>query len=182
MKIEKLSKNIEIPQGVQIIYEKGDCTVKGEKGDIKKKLFFPGVDIKIENNDVEVFAKNATKREKKVISCFAAHIRNMIKGVTKGHIYELKICAGHFPMNVSVSNDTLIVKNYIGEKVPRVLKIKYGVKVTVNGEIIKVEHIDKEKASQVAAEIEILTRRKNFDRRVFQDGIYIINKDGKAII
>ena len=29
--------------------------------------------------------------------------------------------------------------------------------------------------------IEQLTKRSNFDRRVFQDGIYIVNKDGKQI-
>ena len=47
--------------------------------------------------------------------------------------------------------------------------------------IIEVEGTDKELTSQQAASIEQLTRRPGYDKRVFQDGIYIIEKDGKRI-
>ena len=54
-------------------------------------------------------------------------------------------------------------------------------KLKVNKEEIVVSGIDKEKVSQAAASIETLTRRQGFDRRRFQDGIYIISKDGKKL-
>jgi len=50
----------------------------------------------------------------------------MIRGVTEGYTYKLKICSGHFPMNVSLKGDVLEIKNFIGESVPRKLKIKEG--------------------------------------------------------
>jgi large subunit ribosomal protein L6 len=44
-----------------------------------------------------------------------------------------------------------------------------------------VEGIDKELTSQTAALIEKLTRRPGFDKRIFQDGIFMIEKDGKPL-
>ena len=46
----------------------------------------------------------------------------------------------------------------------------------MEGNLIYVESCDKELAGQVAADIEQTTRRPGFDRRIFQDGIYIIEK------
>ena len=71
------------------------------------------------------------------------------------------------------------IKNFLGEKVPRSLKLKHGVTVNVDGSQIVVEGVDRELAGQVAADIEQATRRPGFDTRVFQDGIYIISKDGE---
>jgi len=59
----------------------------------------------------------------------------MIKGSSQNHVYTMKICSGHFPMNVSVSNNKLSVKNFFGEKVPRVLQLKSGVDVVTVSKI-----------------------------------------------
>ena len=84
-------------------------------------------------------------------------------------------------MNVSINNEELIVKNFLGEKAPRILKIKPGVTAKVEGSDIIIESTNKELAGQAAADIEQLTRITNKDRRIFQDGIYITEKDGKKI-
>ena len=63
----------------------------------------------------------------------------------------------------------------------KILKFDETVKISVNGEEILVESNNKELAGQTAANIELLTRRTGFDRRVFQDGIYITEKAGKII-
>jgi large subunit ribosomal protein L6 len=125
--------------------------------------------------------KVINKKSKKTANSFKAHIKNMVKGANEGHIYKLKICSGHFPMTVSLKGETLEIKNFIGEKVPRTLKVLEGTTVKVDGTEIIVESINKEKAGHMAASIEQLTRRPGFDRRIFQDGIYIVEKDGKII-
>ncbi|MDP6647875.1 MAG: 50S ribosomal protein L6, partial [Candidatus Woesearchaeota archaeon] len=62
-----------------------------------------------------------------------------------------------------------------------VLQIKEGATVKVEGDLINVTSTNKETAGQVSADIEQLTRRPGYDKRIFQDGIYIINKDGKEL-
>jgi large subunit ribosomal protein L6 len=84
-------------------------------------------------------------------------------------------------MSVSVADNFLIIKNFLGEKIPRKVKLKPGVTVKVEGNIVVVEGADKEITGQVAADIEQTTRRPGFDKRIFQDGIYIIDKSGKKI-
>jgi large subunit ribosomal protein L6 len=84
-------------------------------------------------------------------------------------------------MNVSLEGNKLSIKNYLGEKIPRVLEIKEGASVKVENENIVVESISKEIAGQVSADIEQISKRVGFDSRVFQDGIYIIEKDGKVL-
>ena len=84
-------------------------------------------------------------------------------------------------MNVRITVNKLVIKNFLGEKVPRTLEFKNGVQVKVDGDLIHVVSNSKELAGQVSADIEQLTRRPGYDTRVFQDGCYIISKDGKEL-
>jgi large subunit ribosomal protein L6 len=180
MKIPNLIEKLEAPEGVQIELEGTLVKMKGPKGETERRFIIPKLQLTKEDNSLVISAKNATKRERTLTGTTKAHIKNMFTGVTEGHTYELKICSGHFPMNVSLSGDTLSVKNFLGEKVPRVIKIKEGAKAKLDGEKITVESVDIEKAGQAAADIEQLTRITNKDIRIFQDGIYIIKKPKKA--
>ncbi|RMF55315.1 50S ribosomal protein L6 [Candidatus Woesearchaeota archaeon] len=172
---------VEMPEGVSVELNNGLFKFKGQKGEVEKKLANPNIISKVEQNKVVFEVKKGTKREKKLLGTFKAHVRNAVKGVTEGHVYKLKICSGHFPMNVSVSGDEFVVKNFLGEKIPRKVKISNGVSVKVNGQEVIVEGIDKQVVSQQAASIEQLCRITNRDRRIFQDGIFIIEKDGKQV-
>ena len=134
-----------------------------------------------EGDTLTITGKKSTKREKKLIGTFVAHIKNMIQGVQSPFVYKLKICSSHFPMSVSVSNNELVVKNFLGEKNPRISKFNPSVSVKIEGSEIIVESPDKELAGQVAARFEQLTRITNRDKRVFQDGIFIIQKASKTL-
>jgi large subunit ribosomal protein L6 len=81
-------------------------------------------------------------------------------------------------MTLAVNGDIFNVNNYFGERVPRAAKILNGVNVKVSNKTeITVSGIDKEAVGQTAANIERCTTIKNRDRRVFQDGIYLLNKE-----
>ena len=84
-------------------------------------------------------------------------------------------------MNVSLKGQNFEIKNFIGEAFPRKLVLKENVTVKIEGDSITVTGINKELVSQTAASIETLTRRNGFDKRRFQDGIYITVKDGKQL-
>ncbi len=174
-------EEIEVPEAVTHSHEGAKHTFKGQKGVVERVFNNPNVKIEVSGNKINLSAKSASKSTKSIINTYKAHILNAIEGCQKGFTYKLKICSGHFPMNVSVSNDKLVIKNFLGEKVPREVKLKPGVNVKVDGVFIIVEGPDKEKTGQLAASIEQRTRRPGFDRRIFQDGIYAVKKAGKEI-
>jgi len=156
-------------------------TIKGPKGEVIRTFKQHNAVIKVDNKRIIIESARSTKKEQKIIGSLAAHIKNMIRGSLQNHAYTLKICSGHFPMNVSVSGNKLTVKNFLGEKIPRVLQLKEGASVKVEGELIHVAGTNKEIAGQVSADIEQLTRRPGYDTRIFQDGIWITSKDGKEM-
>ena len=180
MKVKDYVEEVEV-SGTDVKVDSGLITVKGEKGEVSRDFRHPKINVEIKEDKVSFKAKNATKREKKMIGTFKAHLRNLLKGAKEGHLYKLKICSGHFPMNVSLNGNIFSVKNFLGEKTPRTVKIKEGVSVKINGDIVEVESVSKELAGQTAADIEQLTRITDRDVNKFQDGIYIIYKDGKEI-
>ena len=181
MNTKKIEGSVELPEGVQVQLEGSALTVKGKKGEVTRAFLYPTVQMAVDGKKVMLTALRATKREKKMIGTFMAHIKGMIKGANEGHTYRMKICSGHFPMKAIVRGDTFIVENFLGEKIPRTMAIPKGVAVAITGNDVTVASADKELAGQCAASIEKLTVIRGRDTRVFQDGIYITEKSGKEI-
>ena len=181
MKLEVLEKSVEIPQGVVLSYDHFILTIKGPKGEVRRKLL-PRLKVIVDGSNVKLQIHDVKRKEKRIFFTHLAHLRNMLKGVVLGYNYKLKICSGHFPMSVNVvDNKFVVVKNFLGEKIPRKGVIIEGVRVMIKGEFIDVDGYDLEKVGQTAANIEKATVIKGRDRRIFQDGCYIIEKDGRKI-
>lgn len=178
---EELRREVEFPEKVDVQLDNSSLIFRGPKGRVQRSFNHPHITLAVENRKILLSAPKATKREKMIISSMEAHIRNLVQGVQEPHIYKLKICSGHFPMNVSVSGQELIIKNFLGENVPRRISFRLGVDVKIEGAEIVVTSPDKELAGQTAARIEGLCRITNRDRRIFQDGCYITHKGGEAV-
>ncbi len=172
---------IIIPDEVKAEINKNKLTLKGKEGENSREFNLGEINLEKKDNKIVFSCKKVTKKEKKMINTSIAHIKNMIQGVQKKFEYKLKICSSHFPITVKIEGDTAIIKNFLGEKVDRKIKLSKNAEVKLNGEIITIISTDKEIAGQAAANLEMMTKIKNRDRRVFQDGIYIINKSGKEI-
>ena len=173
---------VEVPEGVEVTIDGSKVKIRGPKGELERD-FSHAKGIRIRNFEedgkryvlVETFF--ADRKRKALVNTVAAHIRNMITGVTKGWRYKMKIVFSHFPISVKIVGDTVEIHNFIGEKAPRKAKILPGVTVKVQGRDVIVEGIDLEKVAQTAANIEQATKITEFDRRVFMDGIYIYEKE-----
>lgn len=176
-----VKEEIAVPEGVSVEVIGNVVKVKGPKGELERELKYPGVKIFIEDGKVVVYKEFPRRRDIAIVRTFSAHINNMIRGVTKGFTYKLKAVYSHFPMTVKVKGDEVLIENFLGERAPRRAKILPGVTVKVMGTEIVVEGIDREKVGQTAANIEQATKVRGRDRRVFQDGIYIVEKAGKPI-
>ncbi len=178
---KNLKTKIEIPSELEVTITEKKIQVKGPEGENSRKMDLRNVKIAKEGNAIILSCDKATKREKKIINTMASHLRNMIKGVQNKFEYKLKICSSHFPMTVEMSGNKAVVKNFLGEKVPRNVKIEKNSDVKISGDLITINSVDKEIAGQCAANFETATKVRNRDRRIFQDGIFMINKAGRNI-
>jgi large subunit ribosomal protein L6 len=178
-----LKKEIIIPEGITANIEENKIIMKKESNELQRRLEGK-IDIKIEKDKIILESKKTTKNERKIFGTINAHINNMIKGLTEGFKYKLQIANVHFPMNVShdKENNEIVIKNFLGEKQDRRVKLVEGVEVKVDKETIELESFDIEKAGQCAANIEKGAKVKNKDRRIFQDGIFIIEKPGRTFL
>lgn len=174
IRVEK--KEVKIPEGVKINVNGKVVEVMGPLGKLVKDFSENPVSIEVLDDRVMVYALWPRRREKAHVGTVAAHIRNMIRGVTKGFTYKLKIVYAHFPISVKVSGDTVYIENFMGERVPRTAKIIGDTKVFVKGDDVIVQGIDLEAVSQTAANIEQATKIKERDPRRFLDGIYVYKK------
>lgn len=175
-KLEKVERTTEIPEGITIKLEGQVISVKGPKGELKREFKHPKVKINIEDGSVKVFCLSPGRKETGLIGTWNAHINNMINGVTSGYEYKMRIIFSHFPIKTSVKGDLLMIENFLGERHPRRARILDGVKAKISGDIITLQGIDKEMVGQTSANIEKATVVRNYDTRVFQDGIYLISR------
>ncbi len=176
---KEIKKIVKIPEKNEIKIEGSKVTVTGPLGTLEKKFKAGGISIKKENNELIIEHKKARKEDKKMINTMAAIISNMIKGTNKNFEYKLQICSVHFPINVKIDKEKnlLIIKNFVGENKNRIVQIMSNIDIKIEGDIITINSTNKELAGQQAANIERASRIKAHDRRVFQDGIWIIKKE-----
>lgn len=177
----KLKETIKLPGEVKVDIIGDIVQVEGPKGKVSRKLFYPGVSIMKEGNDIWIETAYPRKRQKAMLGTYVSHLKNMIKGVTEGFEYKLKRVYAHFPMSVKVAGDKVLIENFLGEKIPRKAQIEGNCEVTVRGDEVVITGTDIEEVSQTAANIEQATRVRRRDPRVFQDGIYVIEKNGVPV-
>jgi len=173
MRAVETVKSIEIPEGVLVKVEGRIVTATSEKGELTWDFSHAPVSIRLEGNTITVQANWPRKKETALVGTISSHIQNMIKGVTKGFIYKLKIVFSHFPISVKVRERTVAIENFTGERSPRIAKIMGDTKVMVKGEDVIVQGTNIKDVSQTAANIQNATKVKRKDPRVFLDGIYI---------
>ncbi len=182
--IDRIIHNIPLNEGVNVNHsENGLVTISGEKGSVSREFIHHKVVINSENGELSVYCNLPRKKEKAICGTWAAHLRNMVKGVSEGFTYKMKAVYSHFPMTMKVdyANNKFVVNNYFGEKVPREASLPWPeseVKVEVKNKTeVVISGIDKEKVGQTTANIERSCTVKKRDRRVFQDGIYLVEKN-----
>jgi len=172
----RLEERVKIPDGVAVTVEDATVRISAGKVALSRRLWHPRVRLAVEGGEVAISCEFPKRKEKAIAGTYAAHIRNMIEGVTKGWRYRMKIVYSHFPMKASVKGAQFVIENFLGERHPRTAAILGDTKVTVEGDQVVLEGPDLEAVSQTAANIERATKIKGFDPRVFQDGIYIVSK------
>lgn len=175
---KEICEIIEIPSGISCEYRENVLTCSNGQIKISREINVPKLILKIENNQIKLECKKGNKNDYKKIKSQCAHIRNIFRGLKEKYTYQLEVCNVHFPMTLKIDNSKLIINNFLGEKTPRVAEILPNVEVQIKGQQIIVSSHDKEAAGKTVSNIERATKITGRDRRIYQDGIFLVARPG----
>ena len=168
---------VEIPGDVQVSLNSPNMlTISGKLGQLTKSFINAGVEISMSDGSLKVRVYGRGRRALAILNTVISVIKNMMTGVTSGFTYKMKIIQSHFPISVKIRGSELLIENFVGEKVPRKVKLPEGVKAAVKGDEIILTGLDKEKIGLAAGLIENATRVRDKDPRKYLDGIYLYEK------
>lgn len=170
--------SIELPGGVHLAVEGRTLTAKGPLGTVRRP--FPSDSLRLVGAEgtvrLELLLPPNRKGSRALLGTWVSHVTNLGAGLTRGVEARLKVVAAHFPMKVAVKGTELVIENFLGEKHPRSTRLVAGTKAEVDGEFVVIQGCDLEQVGQSAANIERVTRIRDYDPRVFQDGIYLVER------
>jgi len=171
-----VAETIILPAGLTAEIKANNTVVlKSSKGTLERAFKSYRLKITLNGNKMVVEGSPNNKKTYVLVETAVAHIRNMAEGLLFGYKTDLRVVYSHFPMSVALDKDTVLVKNFLGEKFPRKSKIVGKTKVEIKGQEITVTGMNKDDVGQTAANLEKATKVRGKDIRRFQDGIYLIN-------
>lgn len=172
-----IERAVQIPEGVVVKKDGSSLVVSGTNGELKRDFRHTKVKIDVSGSEIKLVSQeDETRKMKALLGTWSAIVKNMVVGVSSGWECHLKLVHSHFPAKITVKDNKVIVGNFIGERNTRETRITPGVTVKLDKELVVVSGADREKVGEVSGRIEKSTRIIGFDRRVFQDGCYIVQK------
>ena len=133
----------------------------------------------VEKDFIQVDLWFATRKQLACVRTVCSHIENMIIGVTRGFLYKMRFVYSHFPINVNTAGGNIEIRNFLGERRVRKVKLPEGVEYVRSEDVkdqIELSGIDIVAVSLTAAKIQQATNVRHKDLRKFLDGIYVSEK------
>ena len=172
-------KNIFIPKESSIKIEGSNLTISGPKGTkmltINDKIF----SSKLNENEFQILPleKKVDKKTSIMWGTFRSLINNAVLGVSAGHEKILELNGVGFRANLKGE----ILNLQIGFSHDVNFKIPKDVKITVEKQtIIRINGVDKELVSKIAADIKNLKPVEPYKGKgIKEKGQFILRKEGK---
>ncbi|KAM0677646.1 60S ribosomal protein L9 [Binucleata daphniae] len=180
MKLLLKQETIAIPEECTTELKNKKLTIKANNKTRILDLSHFTLTIQLSKENITVSLWNGNSKEQSKVNTCASIIKNAINGVMFGYSYILKAASIHFPIALEVHENgkTVLVKNFLGEKNIRKYQVN-GDAIAKLGEekdTLVIEGICLEDVSQFAGKIVQDCRVKNYDPRVFLDGVYVMKK------
>ena len=169
---------VTIPGGVTVTLEEGTLTVAGPKATLARPVKTQDVAINIEGDTITL-APQDTDAGPALWGTYAAHLRNMIHGVTEGFTRVLEIEGVGY--RAEVKGNELVLN--VGYSHPVHLTIPEGITAEVVKNEIKLVGPDKEALGQFAANVRKVRKPEPYKGKGIRfQGEYIIRKQGKKAV
>jgi len=174
--MEKFQDEVIIPEGVKVTINKHMLSFVGPLGKTYKSFRSIPINLEITENKVILNAIGSRKKDYAILHTARSIVRNICEGLITGYTIKMKLVFSHFPITVKVEGKNVLIENFQGERAPRVTHIIGNTKVIPKGEDIILTGEVWTDITQTAANIELKSKVKNKDHRVFLDGIYAFEK------
>lgn len=163
-----------IPAGVTVTCVDGLLKVAGPKGTLTREIK-SDVSVSIEDTSVTLIP-GTTVAAKALWGTYAAHVRNMVKGVTEGFTKILEIEGVGYRAEVKGTNLVLSV----GFSHPVTIEIPAGITAVVEKGVITITGFDKDALGQFAANVRKVKKPEPYKGKgIRYRGEFIIRKQGK---
>lgn len=176
--MSRIGKNpIQVPSGVDIKIDGSDVTVKGPKGELKRR-FHERVTISVDDGVATVDRNDESRQARALHGLSRALLANMVTGVSDGYRRELEIQGVGYRAQLKGKDLELQVGYSHPVTIPAPSGITFEVpeptKVAVSG-------IDKEMVGQVAANVRKVRPPEPYKGKgIRYAGEYVRRKAGKA--
>ncbi len=166
---------IQIPANVDVTFTDGVLHVKGPKGALSRAIL-DDVTVTVVDKTVAFAKARETKRAQALWGTYAAHLLNMVTGVTEGFKKVLEIEGVGYRAEAQGNK----IKLSVGFSHPVELFAPEHVSVTAEKGVITVTGLDKEVVGQFAADIREVRKPEPYKGKgIHYVGEYIIRKQGK---
>ena len=176
MSTKQFEETIEIPEGINITVKKHMMGFQGPLGKTFKSFRKIPINVEVADGKITLKAKGTRKKDYSVLHTARSLIKNICEGLKEGYTIKMKVVYAHFPITVKIDGKTILIENFQGERAPRKTHIVGKTKVIPKGEDVILTGEVWTDVTQTAANIELTTKVKNKDHRVFLDGIYVYEK------
>ncbi len=174
--IGEFKEELVIPQGVTVSLKKHMLHFVGPLGKTHKSFRSIPVNIEIVEGKILLSSIESKKRDYAILHTARSIIRNICEGLITGYTIKMKVVFSHFPITVKVEGKKILIENFQGERAPRITNIVGNTIVVPKGENVILTGEVWTDITQTAANIELKSKVKNKDHRVFLDGIYSFEK------
>lgn len=170
---------LKIPAGTTVTLDKDVLTVKGSKGELKRDFKTRIVSIDINGEEITFTPKNDENSTKALWGTYAAHVRNMIKGVNEAFVKKLILEGVGFKSEVAGDS----IKLALGFSHPVIVPIPAELKVTAEKNVITVTGADKDSVGAFAAKLRDWKKPEPYKGKGLRyENEYVRRKQGKKAV
>lgn len=175
-KVDYFEDVINITKNITIKQNKSHLYITGPLGSTSKNFRRVPISFSLNKNELRIKTINNKKKDYAILHTVKSIIKNLFEGLIAGYTIKMKVVYSHFPISIKIKNNKIHVENFIGERHPRIIQIHGNTNAKiVSGDIVLTGNVLTD-ITQTAADLQLKTKIKNKDPRVFLDGIFIYSQ------
>jgi len=169
---------IHVPSGTSVKVKDGVLSVSG-KDTVLTRALSDRITVEISDSSVQVLPKDDEIKTRALWGTYAAHIRNMVKGVETP--YEKRLIVEGVGFRAEIQGKELVLN--LGFSHQTKVKIPEGLSVSAEKNVISVKGPDKELVGQFSAKVRALKKPEPYKGKGIRYGDEVVRrKQGKKSV